>query len=99
MKMLVRVSLIYRRPLHELMQWPSAHLSMIAKELSARPCSEERIEYALAQLTYYFVESKRAPNSKKLSVSDFILFKEEQEKPKSNSRYSDVDMSFLQHMI
>ena len=69
----MRLSLIMRRPVHEVMTWPLWVTRVYAEFLGREPLPEERIELGLAQLTANYVAVHRAPGSPAPRAADFLL--------------------------
>lgn len=88
----MRLSVLYRRPLSEVLSWPLSHLRLIGDYLAREPAPEERIEIAIAQLTAIYVNSKIKAGSTAKKVIDFLLFRDAF---KAKPSQQDINNSFL----
>jgi len=98
---MVRLSLLYRQPLHVVNSWPASELRLLSKYLSKCPAPEERIEFALAHLSAIYVNAHRNKAQEAKKIADFMLFADawrEDDAPDEQG-YSAVDRSILRALI
>lgn len=72
-----RLSLLLRRPVHELMEMPAWALRGYAQYLAKLPAPDERIEFALANLACMYGNTHRKPGSSPRKLGEFMLFKQD----------------------
>lgn len=75
LRFLLRLAFLFRRPLGEVLCWPSSHVALFAEYLSHEPAPEERIEYAVAQLCAMYASAHKGKGAKAPHVTDFMLFR------------------------
>lgn len=61
-------------PVHEVAGWPQRVIDLYAAFLSVEPAPEERIEYALAQLSALVVNRTRGAGEQPQRVADMLMF-------------------------
>lgn len=70
----MRLSLLLRIGLPDLLQWPHWVLQLYAAFLEREPAPEQRLEYGLAQIASIHANSMRAPSSQPRPLTEFLLF-------------------------
>ena len=58
----MRLSVLYRQPLHEVLRWPAWEVDLLRAFLEREPAPEERIERLIAHLTAITSNVNRDPN-------------------------------------
>lgn len=99
---MLRLSVTYRTPLHEVMQWPAKHIALLATYLGREPAPEVRIEQGIAQLCALVVNAMRNKESKPAKLSDFLLYHDAFKAPQvelTSDRYSDADRLMLSSLM
>jgi hypothetical protein len=97
---LCRLAVLFRRPLHEVAQWPAAEIRLVQHYLSKKPSVEERIEIGMARMRQLILsrwnKDARVPDLTELLDYHDPWPDEPTEAMKADeSRYSEVDRSFL----
>ena len=93
----MRLSILYREPLHSVMDWPSSHIVLIASYLNTEPAPDERLEFSIAQLCSMLSNVNLAKDTEPRKLSDFLLFREvwKPEVKIDSGRYSEADQLML----
>jgi hypothetical protein len=89
---------LYRKPLHEVAQWPAADIGLLESYLARQPAPEERIDIGIAGLRALLVNYLRAPTARTATVRDFLPYFNPWENvaPSANdARYSDLDREVI----
>ena len=94
----MRLSLIMRRPVHEVMTWPLWVTRVYAEFLSREPLPEERIELGLAQLTANYVAVHRAPGSPAPRPADFLLARDAW-RDDAGDGYTETDLAIMRQLL
>lgn len=91
LRTLVRLSVLYRVPLQDVLDWPAAHVRLISVFLSKEPSVEERLEFLLARFASSYHNANFSP---KHELSEFLIARKAWPDPNAE-RYSDADRSVL----
>ena len=92
----MQLSLMFKRPLHEILTWPTSHLRLWAAWIIRERTPLERIEMSIAQLCAIVANVNRKKGSKAMTISDFMLFKDVWKQiPKSGDESFDHDLNLL----
>lgn len=94
----MRLSLIMRRPVHEVMTWPLWVTRVYAEFLGREPLPEERIELGLAQLTANYVAVHRAPGSPAPRPADFLLARDAW-RDDAGDGYTETDLAIMRQLL
>ena len=94
----MRLSLLMRCPVHEVMQWPLWVVQTYAEFLQREPLPEERAEVGIAQLTASFAAVHRRPGSPAPRPADFLLFRDAWTDKAPAGRYSDLDLEMMRQL-
>ncbi len=94
----MRLSLLMRCPLHEVLAWPLWVVHAYADFLAREPLPEERIELGIAQLASLYVGRNRKPGATAPSINDFLLCRDGWQAPVDESLYSDVDLEIMRQI-
>lgn len=83
------------------MAWPARDIRVIAEYLAKEPAPDERIEYAVAQLSSIYVNGHRKQGAEAIPLGEFLMFRKAWESAdlQAEDRYSDVDRSFLKALM
>ncbi len=83
------------------MQWPAAHVRLIAEYLRTEPAPIEHIRWALASLEARTVNMNLVKGATPHSIEKFMLFQKawDREDLTKSDRYSDADKSFLKALM
>lgn len=88
--------MLFRRPLHEVAQWPAWEVGLLEAFLAESPGPDERIEVAIAHLTAIYVNCHLAKDATPKTIRDFLIFEKRENEPKEvEGRYSEVDLQVL----
>lgn len=96
-----RLAVLFRRPLHEIAHWPAAEIRLLQAYLHKQPSIEERIEVAMALMRQSMAVRWSPTGARVPEITELLPFhdpwpSEPTEAMKADeSRYSDVDRSFL----
>ena len=93
----MRLSLIMRRPVHEVMTWPLWVTRVYAEFLGREPLPEERIELGLAQLTANHAAVHRAPGSPAPRAADFLLARDAWRD--AGDGYTETDLAIMRQLL
>lgn len=74
LRVLCKLAVVFRRPLHEVLDWPAWEAALLAEYLSHEPCGDDRTEIAVAQLAAIYVNAHRQKGAQPRRISDFLLF-------------------------
>lgn len=102
---MLRLSVFYRKPLHEVMQWPAKHIALLTTFLGIEPVPEVRIEQSIAQLSALFVNKINqlgGSNADPVGMSKFLLYHDAMKPPivdVESDRYSDADRLMLSSLM
>lgn len=98
---MLRLSVFYREPLHEVMRWPAKHITLLAAYLSREPAPEVRIEQGIAQLCALVVNAMRGKETKPAKLVDFLLYHDafKAKETESSERYSEADRQMLASLM
>lgn len=94
----MRLSLIMRRPVHEVMAWPLWVTRVYAEFLTREPLAEERIELGLAQLTANYVAVHRVPGSPAPRPADFLLARDAWREA-GDDGYTETDLAIMRQLL
>ncbi len=72
----MRLAVLFRRPLREILDWPASHVAVIAEYLAHEPAPDERVEYAVSQIAAIYVNAHRKKGASPHPLSDFLLFRD-----------------------
>lgn len=70
----MRLSVLYRRPLAEILAWPARHIELILAFLQVEPSPEDRLEQAIARLTWQHFNRTRGKDDEAKPLADFLPF-------------------------
>lgn len=95
----MRLSLLMRCPLHEVMTWPLWVVRSYAEFLGKEPMPEERTEIQVAQLSSLFAAVHRQPGAPAPRAADYLLFRDAwaDEMPDA-IQYSNVDLQIMRQL-
>ena len=96
----MRLSLLMRTPVHEVLAWPLWVVQTYAEFLQREPLPEERTELGLAQLTAAFGAVHRRPGSPAPRAADFLLFRDAwaDMAPQAAGQYSELDLEIMRQL-
>lgn len=97
----MRLSVLYREPLHRVMDWPASEVRLIAAYLAREPAPDERIEIAVAHLSAIYTNAHLQKGSEQKPIADFLLFRKAWTSPHAtqDGRYSDSDQKMLASLM
>lgn len=72
----MRLSLTFKRPIHEVLTWPAWEIRLYANFLRHEPVVEERIEIALAQLSANYATVHRPEGADPARLSDYLMYRD-----------------------
>src|SRR5690606_1614665 len=72
LRRLCRYAFLFRRPLHEVANWPAWHLDLLDEFRAKEPDLLERIELLLAQMTAFYVQTHKRENTPAAKVTDYL---------------------------
>lgn len=90
----MRLSILYRRPLSDVLDWPENHVALIAEYMAREPAPDERIEIAVAQLCATYVNAHRKKGAPAHPVVDFLPFRDAWKVDEPEESIFDLAMSF-----
>jgi hypothetical protein len=91
----VRLAVRFRRPLHEVAEWPAAHVELMQEFLATEPADGDRIEIAIARGIAIYINANRDPKTPAVNPVDFLPYLDPWKAEEKAGRYSDVDASAL----
>lgn len=96
----MRLSLLMRAPVHEVLTWPLWVVQTYAAFLQREPMPEERAEVGIAQLTAAFGAVHRRAGSPAPRIGDFLLFRDAwaDMDARDDGRYSDLDLEMMRQL-
>lgn len=71
---MVRLAIMFRRPIAEVLAWPSHHIRLILAFLMTEPCIEARIEQGIARLSAQHANANLAEGSQPRTITDYLPF-------------------------
>ncbi|MDQ3288652.1 MAG: hypothetical protein M3Q42_10420 [Pseudomonadota bacterium] len=81
---------MYREPLENVLQWPSAHVRLISKFLQHEPAPEQKIEAAIAKLEQTYVNMHLKKGAASIPLERFLMFRNAwQSEALRSERYTD----------
>lgn len=89
----MRLSVLYRRPLEEIRQWPASDIKLISQYLSREPAPDERIEYAIAALRRDYESAHMGQGKTTPPLQKFLTF---HDAFRSDKGGDDAGQSFIQ---
>lgn len=94
---MLRLSVFYREPLHQVRKWPARDIKLLAEYLSREPVPEVRIEQGIAQVCALIVNSMRSKETQPSKLADFLLYRDAFKPPviETEDRYSEADKLML----
>lgn len=87
----MRLSVHYRLPLDEVLDWPAEHVRLIGAFLQKEPFAEVRVERLLAHIAHDLFNANYKPKRK---MADYLVV-DPWPKPKGTSRYSEADQRMM----
>lgn len=99
--LMLRLSVMYRRPLHEVRGWPASDIRLLSKYLGKAPAHEDRTETLLAQLLATYINAHQRAGDRPKAPADFMPWRDAWKPADAggDGRYSDVDKSFMRALI
>lgn len=88
----MRLSVLYRRPLEEVRQWPLSDLRLLREYLRREPAPDERIEIAIAMLRRDYTSAHMERGKPVPKLEKFLPFHDAWRSDESG----DVGQSFIQ---
>ena len=90
----------FRRPLHEVMSWPSDHVELVEEFLAREPMADARIEIVVARLCELFVRAWGGSAARSIGVKDFLPYLQvwAADDALTDPRYSEVDREVLRQL-
>ncbi|MBP9034814.1 MAG: hypothetical protein KBG29_13015 [Pseudomonadales bacterium] len=95
----MRLSLLMRCPLHEVLAWPLWVVHAYADFLAREPATEDRLEVMLAQLAAQYGAVHRAQGAPVPRINDFLLYRDAwADADADDSDYSAVDREIMRQL-
>lgn len=87
-----------RVPLAQVLSWPVSHVDLHLAFLAKEPPAEDRIEWAIAQLSALMFNINRAKETAALGPSDFLPFADAWRDPAKQQGLTDEEMEMMGHL-
>lgn len=87
-----------RVPLADVLAWPDHHVRLQLAFLEREPPADDRIEFALAQLSALTFNLQRGKDSKPLGASDFLAFADPWKQPEQVGVLGSDEVKMMGHL-